>query len=206
MRDAIIEKLRKILPTPPDHEAATVYALVEIRKYLEREHWQPRFRELIFFCDWVVHTELDRKGAKNALAVLDTRLASLDLNNLAKPGYDQGVHRFLLFEVLREQLARLLTETHLPDLWTRHPAAWYAFVKHYAEVVRDCALVVPRPRQVGRHFRRVVLTDASGMVPDAGKDSFVLAWKFDLSDGTSFELRARTICPPHSSDAWKNRV
>jgi hypothetical protein len=188
---------------PPCDEAATVYALVEIRKYLEREKWQPRYRDLFFFCDWVVHTELDRQGAQNALTVLDTRLANLDLTNLAKPGYDQEVHRFIIFDVLREELARFFAEIHLPDLWTRHPAAWYSVVKHYAEVVRDCALVVPQARQVGRHFRRVVLTDASRIEPDAGKDSFVLVWELTLSDGLSFPLRASITCPPLSSAVWK---
>jgi|SRR5690348_6365201 len=199
MRDAIIEKLTKILPAPPGDEAATVYALVEIRKYLEREKWQSRYRDLAFFCDWVVHTVLDRRGASNALAVLDARLANLDLTNPAKPRYDQGLHRFIKFDALHDELDRFLKETKLPDSWVLHPAAWYTLVKQYAEVVRDCKLERPEQRCAGRHFQRVVLTD----VQDADKDSFTLVWHFTLTDDTSFRLKATINCPPLSSAAWK---
>jgi len=199
MRDAIIEKLTKILATPPDGEAAVVYALAEIRKYLERERWQPRYQDLVFFCDWVVHTMLDRRGAQNALAVLDARLKDLDLTDPANPGYDLKVHGFIKFDVLRDQLVRFLKETQLPDSWVSHPAVWYTFVKHYAEVVRDCELVLPQARRRGRHFQRVVLTD----VHNAGQDSFTLAWNFTLTDGTTFPLKATVNCPPLSSGVWR---
>lgn len=201
MRDAIVEKLAKILPTAPDGEAVVVYALVEIRKYLEREQWQPRYQDLVFFCDWVVHTVLDRRGAQNALSVLDARLANLDPTDPAKPSYDRGVYEFIKFDGFHEQLRLFLDETRLPDSWVSHPANWYTLVKHYAEVVRDCELVLPQARRTARHFQHVVLTD----VHNAGKDSFTLVWNFTLTDGTSFPLNARIICPSPSSGAWKGK-
>lgn len=202
MKDAIVEKLTERLSVAPQTEAQVAYALVEIRKYLEREGKKDNFKELVFFCDWVVHVELSGKGAQNALGILDERLATLDLSDLSNIGYSREMHRFIHFEVLLEELTQFLAETGMPDLWVRTPAHWATVKKLYAEIVRDCALSLRQTDGPGMHLKRVVLEVVSPNTSEFDKQSFQLVWGFTLTDGRSFSLNAFDLGPSRDASVW----
>lgn len=64
MRDEIIEKLRKELNTGITTEPQVVYLMAGIRKLIEHDNLQAKFPALNFYCNWVLHTKLERGFAK----------------------------------------------------------------------------------------------------------------------------------------------
>jgi len=200
MRDAIKEKLELSLGKPPGNEADVVYTFVEIRKLLERERKKTEFKALTFFCDWVVHVELNRGSTPDMLSVLDGRLGNLDLARPDDIGAEQEVHRFISLGLLKEELERFCDEMELPTNWATDPTSWYECVKFYGEVVRDCALTVNRPGHAQRYTHKVVLaTTESGSASDWA--SFKFDWEFTLSDGFSFPLSLNARYPSPSRPA-----
>ncbi len=80
MREAIIEKLSKHLSAPPSGEADVVYALVQIRKLMERDKVSSNYPRLKFFCDWVVRPRWTPENRP----LMDTSKAA----NGAEPGQE----------------------------------------------------------------------------------------------------------------------
>lgn len=205
MRDAILKKLTGKFEKPPRSEEDVAYTLIEIRKLLERDAKQDQFATLTFFCDWVVHSVLNRRGAHDQISCLDVRLSNLDLTNLDDVGPDEEIYRFISFEGLFEELGRFSKEMELPDRWTANPVWWRECVKLYGEIVRDCALEVKQPGNRPRSITRVVLTTVSTMPVENDAESFGLNWEFTLSDGSSFKQSAKFRYPSAGSAAWRGR-
>ena len=64
MKEEIIRKLTAQLNEGITTEVQVVYLLVGIRKLIERDEKRERYPVLNFSCDWVLHSKLDRSGAK----------------------------------------------------------------------------------------------------------------------------------------------
>jgi len=187
MKDAIKEKLAVSLGSAPGTEAEVVYAFVEIRKLLERERRKKDFKALTFFCDWVVHVQLNRGSTPDMLSVLDERLPKLNLSSLDDIGYDEDLHRFTSLSGLKDELERFCQEMELPANWTTNFTSWYECVRLYGEVVRDCALTVNRSGCAYLYIQRIVLTTTE-VERDAHGVRLKFDWQFTLSDGRSFQL------------------
>ncbi len=186
MRDAIVEKLGAIMCGPPESEAVVAYALVEIRKLLERDNKKGDFTTLTFFCDWVVHVKLSGTGARDALSKLDLRLANLDLNNPNNVGADGEIYRFISFEWLLQELSDFCREYKLPLKWVADPGSWRSCVKFYSQIVRDCPLDVTRTDRNTVYIQKVSLMTTDAQAPTPNVESLRLGWQFDLSDGNTF--------------------
>jgi len=202
MRGEILRKLTPILSGNPKGEADVAYALILMRKLLERDRRQDEFATLKFFCDWVVHTELSRRGARDQISRLDARLRNMNLANPNDIGQDLEIFRFISFDGLFNEMKKFCNEMGLARCWTGHPLAWTEFVKFYGEIVRDCPLEV---KQAGKNpqLKRVVLKAVSAVATDGELESFELEWELSLNDARSFKQRARCCCPAPSSPAWK---
>jgi hypothetical protein len=187
MRDAILEKLTRKFESAPRSEEDVAYVLIEIRKLLERDAKQDQFTTLTFFCDWVVHSVLNRRGARDQISRLDGRLGNLDLTNLHDVGADLEIYRFMSFDSLFEELGRFTKEEKLPGGWTSNPAWWKECVKFYGEIVRDCALEVKQLGNQPISIARVVLTTVSTTPIGKDAESFKLDWEFTMSDQRSFK-------------------
>src|SRR5437867_1739661 len=71
-RAAIEEKLnRQLSSKAPVTEARVVYILVLTRKLLERQGELNKYPMLRFYCDWALHTNMDRAGAQRILRLFD---------------------------------------------------------------------------------------------------------------------------------------
>ncbi len=79
MRLEIIEKISKELGNGINTEAQVLYILAEIRKYLDRSNQTERnkYKDLYFYSNWVLHSEMDRGHAKNLLNRFETALSGL---------------------------------------------------------------------------------------------------------------------------------
>ena len=60
MEEEIITKLKSALSEPIEKECQIIYILVEIRKLLERNNIKFKYSVLNFYCNWVLHSEIER--------------------------------------------------------------------------------------------------------------------------------------------------
>jgi hypothetical protein len=131
LKDVIRDKLRLELAKPITEEGQVVYVLSLIRKILEVEKGKNdrKYQKLKFYCDWALHTEIDRgtrvfqeeferfdKGDQDAIRDIITHqffepefLAFLDENNISTETYRiiDNKHQF------RKLLAKIYADSML---------------------------------------------------------------------------------------------
>lgn len=189
-RDAIVEKLRMILREVPRFEADVVYALVEIRKLLERagKEKESEFATLKFFCDWVVHAKLSLSGAKKVLARLDAEIGASGSVVPQEIQPESELFRLMSLEPLREEMERFCSENRLPEKWAIDPTMWGECTKFYGDIVLDCPLAITRGSPLSRYIKQLTLTNAVDLQEHPDKRCFSWNWSFELSDGFKFTL------------------
>lgn len=90
--------IRELTNLPIDTEPRVMYLMVEIRKVLEHEDL--KYGALRFYCDWIVHTKLDRSYA---YSVYD------EVSNNTTEGLD-----IISFRKLKEEMSSFLQTRNLP--------------------------------------------------------------------------------------------
>lgn len=199
-RDAIVEKLEMILREAPRFEADVVYALVEIRKLLERagKEKDSEFAILEFFCDWVVHVKLSFSGAKKVLARLDAEIGASGSVVPQEVQPESELFRFISLEPLREEMKRFCSENRLPEQWATDPTMWGECTKFYGDVVLHCPLAITRGSPPSRYIKQLTLTNAVDLQEHPDKRCFSWNWSFELSDGCKFTLTRQYSYPSPS--------
>jgi hypothetical protein len=161
MKDAIIHKLTLALTNPIVTEAQAVYALVELRKLLDRrkeEGTLPEFLNIRFCCDWVAHVQLHGDTAKQVVSDAQALYQKLQAGT---PTDEEKVYfrdRFTL-QPMREELRMLSIECDLPILTD---AAWNSFLACFLAVIEDCPLSLRLPPGTIADVDEVVLTREMG--------------------------------------------
>lgn len=192
MREAIIDKLSKHLAAPPATEADVVYALVQVRKLMERTSTGSNYRRLKFFCDWVVHGSLTGPEAKQVLIEIDDRLKFHDRRKPWEFDPDGGIGALISHHALCAELGRYLDDMGVSQVWTKNMFAWYQVSKLFSEVIRDCPLEIKREDYALPYIARLEITDCEPWEPDikanSHRDRIGWNWTFTLSDGRTFQL------------------
>jgi len=62
-KEVILEKLARELAKASPDECRVVYVLSRIRKYLEITNTHDKYKHLNFYCNWALHTRIDRTKA-----------------------------------------------------------------------------------------------------------------------------------------------
>jgi len=194
---AIAKQLGEHMNKAPADGPGLMYALVKIRKVLEHEKKKTAYWTLTFFCDWTLHTQLEREGAKKILDLLDKRIWSF---NPAKPETidpDGMVSKILSFDLFREHLLGFLKRHDLPTVWAEDEFAWKQTVVLYGEEVRDTPLVLTKKDFKFKKLKKLVI---SACIPDDGTVKanpndkwYGFRWEFTPINGPSFVL-------PHTSN------
>lgn len=136
MTDEILENLANTLYKPIEKERV-VYIMVEIRKYLEgAKNTALEWKDLKYWCDWTVHTHLDRKFANNTLKIMEDYIKN---NPNAKFNHSYFNKKFVSLEGLRFQLYEFLKFNQLSTEIT-NISPWKDFTKYLVETLRDCPL------------------------------------------------------------------
>lgn len=112
MKVNVKDKLRIFLKKPVKNEASLVYVLVEVRKILDRSDktYRNRFPTLYFFCNWILHTKMDRTPAVRILKKFDNALEKGE--NLLEASMG-----FSLFFSFFDELIIFLKDQKLPSNW-----------------------------------------------------------------------------------------
>lgn len=97
-RIEILEKLNRELEKDIHDECQVIYILSRIRKYLELRNLKQKYKVLNFYCNWALHSKIDR-----------TEPISDILRGFIKNNDD----RLLKFDGLPQDLRRFLEENNL---------------------------------------------------------------------------------------------
>src|SRR4051794_17050893 len=60
----------------PLTEVEVVYIMAAIRKILDKEKLRNQYKALAFYCDWALHTSMDRTGALRMIKMFDDLMDS----------------------------------------------------------------------------------------------------------------------------------
>jgi hypothetical protein len=130
-------------------EAQVVYLMAGIRKLLEQREEQEQEQEpyeyLNFYCDWALHSRMDRRMAQKILKSFDAANIHLregrEIEDLPSELRTELEHISKLSHFERE-FRTFLQKNELPTLEARSPDGWVHFLSLYARVVEDCPLVM----------------------------------------------------------------
>lgn len=153
-----------------------IYIMVEIRKFIDRiksESETPivKWDNLKYWCDWTVHTMLDRKFAVDTLNRMEKFITE---NPGEKFHWSKFNSDFISLEGFRYDLYIFLKENNLSSEVTNIPA-WDIFTKYLVENLRDCPLV--KREGLVREFRFI----KKPHIPEAEKYSIDYEVRFDGS-------------------------
>lgn len=185
-RHAIIEKLDIELSQQITSERQVVYILVEIRKLMERNNDTEKYFALNFYCDWAMHTKLDRLGATRIVERFNKYQELIELTqstpNATVPQSDlqllPQLEETLRLQKFRQQFAEYLKGNDLPDDIARDDGAWTNFLSYYFHVIEDCPLVCKAPLDHVREVAVSVIETRSGTAAQMAGYSVMIAWEW----------------------------
>ena len=121
----ILEKLNKELEKDIEGEPQIIYILSRIRKLLELQNLQSRYKYLNFYCNWALHAKIDR-----------TEPVADILREVAKLS-EKGV-KFLTFDHLRIDLKNFFKENNIPE--NILDKQWLEFTRLLIDIYSDTPL------------------------------------------------------------------
>ena len=142
MLEEIIRKLTAQLNKGITTEVQVVYLLVGIRKLIERDAQGAQYRTLNFYCDWVVHSKLDRSSiVKGILREFDKAhlLLKGEMNlPLELRNKIDDISQMRSFE---KELTSFLGSYGLLPI-AQDVDGWSHFLHLYTQVIQDIPLMV----------------------------------------------------------------
>ncbi len=185
MKNDIIKKLKKFIILPMD-DLYIVYLFVQIRKLLyHREDLHNinkySYEVLKFYCDWVVHIELERKRnrqAKNILFELEKVINDCYLNNAPDDIMSSYISAIISFKKLQNELILFFRNYGLPnDILDKDK--WDIFILAFFEVISDCPLKtdVKIDKFKNYHIEQFSITK---------RHNDYFQWKIIINDKTNF--------------------
>lgn len=185
-RSAIEEKLnRQLSSKAPLTEARVVYILVETRKLLELQGELSKYPALRFYCDWALHTSMDRAGAQRILRLFDEAHPLLCNGQALPRNLDREIGDTTNLRLFEKEFDAFLTAYSLPNDIIN--VRWTQFLRSYVAVIEDCPLTVRG--NAFAHIKSVTLSkeDANRKLK-AGDERFLMyriCWTCCGIDGAS---------------------
>ncbi|MEF3692136.1 MAG: hypothetical protein V3574_03740 [Candidatus Moraniibacteriota bacterium] len=136
----IIEKLKHGLEEDIHEECQVVYILSRIRKILEIKNQKTKYRFLNFYCNWSLHSKIDRKETTDLLRVL------LEKNiDSKKSGKENAIklklnnNNFFKLSSFKQELTDFLQENNLPLNVVKK--SWISFIKILLEIIKESPII-----------------------------------------------------------------
>jgi hypothetical protein len=122
----------------PLTELSVKSMLADTRKLLELTGSTLKYQTLKFYCDWVLHTKMDRKFASQLLETFDIVWDDWIVRKIPIPadfhstlGYKIGFYGF------EKELSEFLGPHGITLPWHGYRDKWMAFEKSYCDIVQD---------------------------------------------------------------------
>ena len=163
MEDEIVGKIRGIIiDNESIAESQVAHLMVLMRKLIGKMEAN-NFQILEFFCNWSVHTELDRTPALAIIKRLNDLISSIrdcrDTNLIV--ALVSGV---VSFRELKLEIKRLLNDTGISTEPFDNVNFWSKFAINLISILRDCPLRIPEnPRKrVDKEMVEQILSRTTG--------------------------------------------
>ena len=176
MNANLIQKLRAQILAGVTSEVQVVYILAGIRKTLEQSKKFSKFKNLKFYCDWVLHSRLSQKPAQNVIRILETIYISMAKNERIVDQSDASP--IVRLELFRHELSKYLKLIGLED-FTQNTNEWVVFMYLYAKAVQDCPLEMPSDTQLKIKKIALDVETAENLIDD--HLPYKLIWKFEAA-------------------------
>ena len=144
-----LDDLKQLLAKRPLSRSEVVHFMLEIRKLIDQ--MDDRYPVLEFFCDWVMHPQLDRsKGAKQVLAMFDEAAEIARHNSGALPNHIMDrLGPVLSLTRLRDELTLILAEHRFDSDICDRLDPWGQFLATYVELISCSPLICKNPTASG---------------------------------------------------------
>jgi hypothetical protein len=150
MTEEIIRKLTDELNKGITSEAQVVYLMAGIRKLIERDELGEDYSVLKFHCDWVLHSKLEGRAAREVLHLFDKAEDIKRKNGIPFEELPADIRRRIdrvsKLDYFETEMASFLERYKLPPLTVHRSDGWPYFVHLYTRVVQDIPLVIAGPR------------------------------------------------------------
>lgn len=130
MKINILEKLRNVLNEDISNEIQVVYVLSRTRKILEIDKKKPKYEILNFYCDWALHSKIDR--------FKDDGL----MNSILQKFIDDPTSGFLDFKDFHKSFKEFLKEYELETMIYKDTNSLYIFNKILCDIYKDSPLIL----------------------------------------------------------------
>jgi hypothetical protein len=141
-QSVILSKLQRELQLDITTERQVVYILVEIRKAIEQARELAKYFALDFYCSFALHTKMDRAGAKRILERFDKAYPILAQKQKLPPNLRNEIQQTIKLDKFRREMKAFLTSNDLPLGLVEDSDVWVDFIRLYANVIDECALVL----------------------------------------------------------------
>ena len=202
-QNEIVRKLNERLTRLPITEEETaVYVLTQTRKLLELELAQRQedakrlgqplapspYPTLGFYCNWAVHTSLDKTPAQE---FMNKVMSILTLNGNHTEAEHRELDSLLTMQSFRDELRLFLVANHIHDALCTDEINWGRFLEAYSRVVHDTKLILKgNPTPIGP-LKLAVETLTVESVPGAdfaADRPFPMNWMIAYADGRNARL------------------
>ena len=141
MPEEIIRKLTAQLNKGITTEVQLVYLLVGIRKLIEADDQGAQYCNLKFYCDWVLHSELEGSGAQEILRAFDKARPFLKRKENLPRKIRNEINDISGMGSFEKELTRFLENYDLPPI-AQNVDGWAHFFHLYTQVIQDIPLKV----------------------------------------------------------------
>lgn len=143
MTDAILEKLSKELSGNIDTEAKVLYILAEIRKFIDGcgKDEKKKYPNLYFYCNWVLHFEMDRTPAQQILERFKKMLSNTANIKEMELLFTKEEKNFYSFKELKKELNLFFNGYSIQTKLLKENARWLDFKKLLVAILMDSPLI-----------------------------------------------------------------
>jgi hypothetical protein len=167
-RHKLVDKIEDELNKGITTEAQVVYVLVEVRKLMEITDQSAKYPVLSFYCDWALHSRMDRSGALRILQYFDTYCDKCIRDPIEGAELSTEIDGIIGGEHFREELAAFLKSVHISAILEL--PQWFVFLELYSRVIIDTPLTIRRQRKGTKVNAPVTITHLKSIVVKARKD------------------------------------
>lgn len=131
MRNDIRDKLEMELNKPISEEPQVIYILSRVRKLLEIDKDEKKYKILKFYCDWALHSEID-----NIEPVKDL------VDKILAGDNKMILHLVLAFNIFHVEFNKFLRDYKFTSSIYKNPTARHAFNRLLSQIYTDTPLII----------------------------------------------------------------
>ena len=131
MINDIREKLQIELNKKIEGEPQVVYILSRVRKILEIDKKEEKYKKIKFYCDWALHSKINNVGA----------IKDLLEGIIAKDG-KAGIDLAMRYDTFHEEFKKFLSENNLSTTLYNTEAHTWIFNKSLSSIYADTPLII----------------------------------------------------------------